>query len=77
MPVVPVKKAAPLVTVYRVIGGIHIQDNLLRRCLIRLQKHLDQQRIHRHKIRHRLLVTLVGAALLRRQLQPVQRALAR
>ena len=78
MPVVTVKEAPCLMTVYRVIRGIHIQDNLLRRRLMRLQKYIHQQRIHRHKIRHYLLVTVLTIRLTRRrQLQPIQRAIAR
>ena len=41
MPVIAVKKAPCLMTVYRVIRGIHIKNNLPRRRLIRLHKHLD------------------------------------
>jgi hypothetical protein len=72
--VVAVEKAALLMTVQRVIGGVEIEDDLLGRAVMRLKKQVDQQAFdHRPIVADLVVAGRLGPA----QLEPVQRRLAR
>ena len=72
--VIAVEEAALLMAVQRVVGGVEIEDDLLRRAAMRLDEQVDQQPLdHR-----RIVADLVIAGRQRpAELQPVQRRLAR
>ena len=40
------KEAAFLMAVQRIVGGIQVEDDLLRRVLVRFQKQIDKQRLN-------------------------------
>ena len=63
-----------LFTVQRQVGGVHVQDDLSRRLLVRFEKHFHQQFIQPVFPECDLLVPVLRT---RAQLHPVQRALAR
>jgi hypothetical protein len=69
-----VEEAALLMTMQRVVSGVEIEDDLLRRVAMRLHEQVDQQALdHR-----RIVADLVIAGRQRpAQFQPVQRRLAR
>ena len=68
------EKAALLMAVQRVVGGVEIENDLLGRAAMRLQEQVDQQRLD-----HRLVVADLVIAGRKRpaELEPVQRRLAR
>src|ERR1700737_2038167 len=72
-----VEKSAFLVAMHWIIGGIQVQHDLLRRLCLRLDVEIHQQFIHCFLIHDDLLIAgpLIGIG--RRQLQPIQRTLAR
>ena len=72
--VIAVEEAAFLMAVQRVVGGVEIEDDLLRRAAMGLEEQIDQQPLdHR-----RIVADLVIAGRHRpAQLEPVQRRLAR
>jgi hypothetical protein len=70
-----VEEPSLLLAVQRVVRRIQIQNDFPGRLRVSLQEQFDQQAIHPVFVQHDLLVTAVGP--LPRQLQPVQRALAR
>jgi hypothetical protein len=41
--VVAVKKAAFLVPMHRIVGGVEVEDDLLRRSAVRIEKQIDEQ----------------------------------
>ena len=59
--------------VHRIIGGIEIENDLLRCAPVRLQEQLHQQRLDRRRI---VADLVIARRLLPAQLQPVQRRLA-
>ena len=70
---VAVEEPAFLVAVQRIVGGIEIENDLRRRTPMRLQEHIDEQRLDcRCVMAHLVIPRRLGAA----QLQPVQRRLA-
>ena len=77
VPVVAVEEPPLLVPVHRIVRGVQIQDDLGRRFAMGLEKHLHQQAVHRRLVHRDLLVAFLLAHRFPRQLQPVQRALAR
>ena len=71
--VIAVEEAAFLMPVQRIVGGVEIEDDLLRRSLVRLQEQIDEQRLDRRRVMADLVIARrLGSA----QLQPVQRPLA-
>ena len=76
VPVVAVEKAPFLLAVQRVVGGIDIEHDAHGRPRVGLDEQVDQQRIERRRVIAHLLVA-VRLRARPRQLQPVQRALAR
>ena len=77
VPIIAVKESPFLIPVQRIVRAVQVQDDLLRRLAVGLEKNLSQQPVHRGKIQPDLLVALSLLHLRCRQLQPVQRALAR
>ena len=72
--IVAVEDPAFLIAVLRIVGGIEIENDLRRRTPMRLQEHIDEQRLDcRCVMAHLVIPRRLGAA----QLQPVQRRLAR
>jgi len=61
----------------RIVGGVQVQYDLLRRLRMRLKKQVHQQRIHRRFVHHDLLVARGRIGVGRGKLQSVERALAR
>ena len=47
--VIAVEEAPFLMAVQRVVGGVEIEDDLLRRAAVRLQKQIDEQRLDRRR----------------------------
>ena len=76
LPVVAMVEAPLLAAVQRHVGGVQVQHQLLRRRPEALREQLRQQRVEAPEVRHHLAMLPVQARR-RRQLQPVQRALAR
>ena len=71
--IVAVEDPAFLIAVLRIVGGIEIENDLRRRTPMRLQEHIDEQRLDcRCVMAHLVIPRRLGAA----QLQPVQRRLA-
>jgi hypothetical protein len=68
-----VEEAAFLVAVQGIVSGIEIEDDRLRRCLVRLEKEIDEQALDR---RRGVPDLVVAARSRRRVLQPVQGAFA-
>src|SRR5689334_16581979 len=48
--IVAVEEPAFLVAVQRIVGGVEIEDDLPRRPPMRLQKHIDEQRLDRRRV---------------------------
>jgi hypothetical protein len=71
--VIAVEEASLLMPVQRVVGGVEIEDDLLRRSLVRLQEQCHGQRLDRRRVVSDLVISrrFVSA-----QFQPVQRRLA-
>ncbi len=71
--VIAVEEPALLLAVQRIVGGVEIEDDLLRRCLVRLEEQRHEQPLNGGRV----VADLVIAGRQRpAQLQPVQRALA-
>jgi len=68
-----VKEAAFLVAMQRIVGGVEIEDDLVRGCLVRRQEQLDEQSLDRRRIMSDLVV---ARGFGWRMLEPVQGALA-
>ncbi len=64
--VVAVEEPPFLLAVQRIVGGVEIEDDLLRRALVSLEKQINQQRFHRRAV----VTDLVIEA--RRRLRPLQ-----
>ena len=77
MPVIAVEETPFLMSMQRIIRRIHIQNDLRRCRIMGLQKKINQQLIHRLRMRHNLLVAARRSGIPWCQLQAVQRALAR
>ena len=73
-PVVAVEETTLLMTMQRVVGRVEVQHDLFGRLLVRLDKHIDQQRVERFAVRDNFLVPVLGSRLRLPQLQTVQRA---
>ena len=72
--IIAVEEPALLMTVQRVIGGVEVERDLPGRPSVRLEEKVDEQSLDRR----RLMADLLVAGWRRpRQLQPVQRRLAR
>lgn len=67
------EEAPLLMPVQRVVGGIEVKDDLLRRPLVRFQEQRHRQRLDRRRVIGDLVV---ARWFLPAQLQPVQRRLA-
>ena len=72
--VVAVEEPPLLVAVQRVVGGVEVEHDLLRRALVGVEEQLDEQRLDRRAVvgDPAVAVDLGGAVL-----EPVERALAR
>ena len=68
------EEPAFLLPVQRIVRGIEIKDDLLRRLPMRLQEHLDEQPLDRRRIVARLVIPRRGWPA---QFQPIQRRPAR
>jgi hypothetical protein len=68
------EEAAFLAAVQRVVGGIQVEDDLLRRRLVRVETELDEQPLDRRTVVSDLVVARRLAR--RRMLKPVERALS-
>ena len=77
VPVVAVKEPPLLVPMDRIVRGVQIQNDLWRRFSMGLEKDLHQQAIHCRLVHRDLLVAFLLAHRFSRQLQAIQRALAR
>ncbi len=71
--VIAVEEAPLLRPVHRIIGGIEIEDDLLRRSLVRLQEQVDQQALDGHRIMADLVI---AARFQLAQLQSIERRFA-
>ena len=71
--VVAVEEASLLMPVQRVVGGVEIEDDLLRRPLVHLQEQRHRQRLDRRSVIGDLVIARRFALA---QFQPVQRRLA-
>jgi hypothetical protein len=67
------EEPAFLVAVQRVVGGVEIEDDLARRCLVRGEEEVDEQALDGGAVMADLMVARGSD---RRMLEPVQRALA-
>ena len=77
LPVIAVKKPSFLIAVQRIVGGVQVQHDALRLALLRLDVEFDQRLVDGLLAHHDLLITCLRGGVGRRQLQAVQRALAR
>lgn len=71
--VVGVEEAALLAAVHGIVGGVEIEDDLLRRPAMRLEEEVDEERLDRRRIVGDLVVARRRGA---RALEPVQGRLA-
>src|SRR5450759_2293066 len=82
--VIAMIKAPFLFPVQDIVGGIHVQNDLLGGLFMRFQKQIHQQRINALRVHHdllglrlvRLLLPWTAVVVWRRQLQAVERAFA-
>ena len=72
--IVAVEEPPLLLAVQRVVGGVEVEDDLLRRPLVRLQEQIDEQVGERRRVVTDLVIAVIGPQ--RGVLQPVERALA-
>ena len=72
--VVAVKEPPLLLTVQRVVGGVEVEDDLLRWPLVRLQEQVDEQVGQRRRVMADLVIAVIRPQ--RGVFQAVQRALA-
>ena len=68
--IIAVKEAAFLMAVQRIIGGVEVENDLLRRLLVRLQEQIDKQGFDLGAVPGNPVVT---RQLRSAQLQPVER----
>ena len=71
--IVAIEEPAFLVAVQRVVGGVEIEDDLARRCLVRGEEEIDEQALDGGAVMADLMVARGSD---RRMLEPVERALA-
>ena len=76
MLVVPVEEPTLLPAVKRIVRGVQVHNDLLRRPSVRIEEHLHKQRLHRLEVQDDLLVATGRISVWSGQLQAVQRALA-
>ena len=77
MVVEAVEEATLLVAVYRVVGRVEVEDDLLQRLGVGAEKVLDEPALDPVVVVADLLVALVGADDRCSELEPVELALAR
>ena len=75
--IIAVKEPALLPAMHRIIGGIHVQDDLLGCLLMRLEEQIDEQPVDPAGIGNDPLATVGPGPLRAARLQPVQRARCR
>src|SRR2546430_13660191 len=75
--VVAVIEPPLLVAVYRIVGGIRVQNDLQGRLLMRLQKMIDEQTIDRRVLPANLLVRVGAERTGGGELQPGERTPSR
>ena len=68
--IIAVKEAAFLMAVQRIIGGVEVENDLLRRLLVRLQEEIDKQGFDLGAVPAN---PVVARQLRSAQLQPVER----
>ncbi len=74
--VIAVEETPLLPAVQRVVGRVHIQDDLLRRRGVAVQEQLHQQRVEPLRVGHDALVAVLRGLLGGAQLEPVEGARA-
>ncbi len=75
--VIAVEVLALLVAMHRIVGGIKIQNNLLGRCRMALQKQVHKKTVQCFVIGHDLLVAVQARLIRIAEFQAVQRARGR
>ena len=76
MAVISLEEAALLLAVHRVVGRVEVEDDLRRRSLVAAQEVADEQALDGVVVVADLLVALTIVDDRRRELEPVERALA-